>query len=52
MNQDSVKDFIETLKKITDVQRVHIMNLIKGHFCEHCGREHFKKPACQCWNDE
>ncbi len=46
--ESSVQDkYCPETQKVLDV-----FSKLKEHFCEHCGRNHFERYKCQCWNEE
>lgn len=53
MNADDLKQIVvPEMNKWTDDERLHFLNLLRGHYCLHCGRVHFGQRQCQCSNDE
>lgn len=45
---------MEVLKDLSDSERLHIFETLRGEFCIHCGCKQPENPMrfCQCWNDE
>ena len=46
------KEMIFNLSNFSRNERVNFMEKIRERYCFNCGRDHYKKVKCQCWNDE
>jgi len=42
----------DRMQKMTDEERLALIDALAEGYCIHCGREETNGRRCQCWNDE
>lgn len=47
--QTKLDNLIEAMRETTDEERLEVIDILKGEFCDGCGRI---GTGCQCQNDE